>query len=259
MFDVQSTAAESSEQIHLGLVEQIVTLTLEPRVRLRLDLKHNISRHNPGHLITLPSELDLVAILNTLVDVHMQHLALDNRLLRIAALAAVTLTDHLTFTTAVIAHRLEALDHGAHLAHHGLHTGTIASRARLDRAFLTTTAVAARTDDRLLQRQFRHLTAVDVLQVNLVHVVDCPGLLGASIAHSTTEHPAESTAAEELRKQVLGAHAAAHTAGALETLLAILVVESAFLVVRQDLVRVGQLLEFFGCFGVVGVLICLAC
>lgn len=226
MLDVDGATAESREQVNLSHVEKVVTLALEPRVGLRLDLKHNVSRQDTRHLITITTELDLMSVLDTLVNVDMEHLTLDDGLLTTAALAAVLLADHLTFTVAVGADGLEALDHGAHLAHHGLHTGTTAARAGLDRTFLTTAAIAARADHRLLQSQLRHLAPVDILQVNLVNVVDRPSLLGARVAHATAEHAAErAAAAEELREEVIGSHSAAHATTVLETLLTKLIVE----------------------------------
>ena len=253
---MDSTTAKCGEQIDLGLEEKVVVLALESGVGLLLDLEHHVTGHDTRHLVTLAAELDLVAIAHTLVDVDVQHLALHHGLLTVAALAAVLVADDLALPVAVGADGLEALDHGTHLAHHGLHTAATTASALLDGTFLASTTITATADDRLLERQFRHLAAVDILQVHLVHMVDGAGLLGAGIAHATTEHATERTAAaEELREEVLGVHATTGTT-TLETLLTELVVDPTLLGVGQDFVSVRQLLKLLGCLRVVGILVC---
>lgn len=252
---MNAAASKSGQKVDLSLVEEVVVLALEASVGLLLNLKDNIARHDTGHLVTLAAELNLVAVAHTLVNVDVQHLALDNGLLAATLLAAVLLADDLALTIAVRADSLEALDHGTHLAHHGLHTATVAARALLDGTILATAALTARTDDRLLQGQLGDLTTVDILQVDLVHMVNGASLLGACVAHATTEHSAKSTtAAEELREQVLGVHTTTGTA-AFQTLLTILVVDLTLLGVGKNLVGVRQLLELLRGIGVVLVLV----
>lgn len=88
-------------------------------------------------------------------------------------------------------------------------------------------------------------------------MVNGTGLLGASLAHATTEHAAEATtaAAEELREQVLGVHATSTTGATLQALFTILVVDATLLIIRQDLVSVRQLLKLLSGIRVVGVLV----
>lgn len=253
---MDAAAGKSSQKVDLGLVEQVVVLALEARVGLLLNLEDNIAWHDTGHLVTLAAELDLVAITYTLVNVNVEHLALHNGLLAVTLLAAVLLADDLTLAIAVGADSLEALDHGTHLAHHGLHTAAIAACARLDGAILTATTFAAGTDDGLLQGQLRDLATVDIFQVNLMHVVNGASLLRASVAHATAEHATEAAAAaEELREQVLGVHTTG-AATTFQTLLTILVVDLTLLRVRQNLVGVRQFLELLRGIGVVRVLVC---
>jgi hypothetical protein len=159
-----------------------------------------------------------------------QDLALNGGLLSVALLAAVLLADNLSLSVAVGADSLEALDHGTHLAHHHLHTLTVAACALLDSALLTTATITLGAQDGLLQSELGDLALVHVLERDLVDVVNGAGLLGAGLTtHATTEHAAETTtaAAEELREEVLGVHATAHTA-LLDTLFTILIVELAF-------------------------------
>jgi hypothetical protein len=88
-------------------------------------------------------------------------------------------------------------------------------------------------------------------------VVDGARLGRASVGHAA-EHSAQAAAAaiEELRKQVLGSHAAASTGAALQAGLAILVVDGALLGVRENFVCGRDLLELFLGVGVVRVLVC---
>lgn len=252
----EATSAKSREKVNLSMVEKVVVLALEPRVGLGLNFEDNVSGHGTRNLVTLAAELNLVAVLDTLVDVDVKHLALNNGLLTVAALAAVLLADHLSLTVTVRANGLEALNHGTHLAHHSLHTGTIAAGTRLDGTFLTTAALAARANDRLLQCQLRDLSAVNVLQVDLVNVVDGTGLLWAGVAHATAEHASERAfTTEELREEILGAHSTTG-ATALKTFFTELIVDGALLRIRQNLIGVGQFLELLGRLGVVCVLVC---
>ena len=147
VLNVDGTAGERSKKVDLGVVVEVVTLALEARVRLLLNLELHITGLDARHLVTLTTELNLVAIANTLVDVDVEDLALNNGLLSVTLLAAVLVTDDLSLAVTVGADGLEALDHRAHLAHHGLHTATVAAGALLNSTLLATTAITARTDD----------------------------------------------------------------------------------------------------------------
>lgn len=256
---MNGTAGKSGKQVNLGLVEQVVTLALEAGVGLLLNLEHDITGHDTGHLVTLAAELNLVAVAHTFVDVNVKNLALDDGLLAVTLLAAILITDDLSLAVAVGADGLEALDHGTHLAHHSLHTATVAARALLNSALLSAAAITATADDGLLESQLGYLALVNILEVNLVHVVDCAGLLRALVTHAAAEHSAEgaaAAAAEELREQILGVHAAATTA-VLQAFLAELIIQLTLLGVGKSLVSVGQFLELLCGIGVVGVLVCM--
>lgn len=257
VLNVNGTAGKSGKKVNLGLIEQVVTLALEAGVGLLLNLEHDITGHDTGHLVTLAAELNLVAVAHTFVDVDVKNLALNNGLLAVTLLAAILITNDLSFTVAVGADSLEALDHRTHLAHHSLHTATVAARALLNSALLSTAAITATADDGLLESQLGYLALVDILEVNLVHVVDCAGLLRALVTHATAEHSAEgaaAAAAEELREQILGVHAAATTA-VFQAFLTELIIELTLLGVGKSLVCVGQFLELLCGIGVVGVLV----
>jgi hypothetical protein len=234
VLNVNGTASKSGKQVNLSLVEEIIVLALEAGVGLLLNLENDIAGHDTGHLVTFAAELNLVAIAHTLVNVDVKHLALNDGLLAVALLAAVLVTDALSLSVTIRANGLEALDHGAHLAHHGLHTATVAARALLDRSLLTTAAITATADDGLLEGQLGYLTLVDILKGNLVHVVDCSGLLWAGVTHATSEHSTEgaaAAAAEELREQIFRIHATA-AAAVLQAFLAELIIQLTLLGVR---------------------------
>jgi hypothetical protein len=256
VLNVDGTTGECGEKVNLGLVEEVVVLALESGVGLLLNFEHDITGHDTRQLITLAAKLNLVAVLDTLIDVNVEDLALDNGLLSLALPAAVALADNLSFTIAVWADSLEALDHRTHLAHHGLHTGTIAAGTRLDSAFLTTTAIASGTNNGLLKSQLRNLSTVDIFEIDLVNVVDGPGLLRALVAHATAEHSTKAaSAAEELGEEILSAHSAGATA-TLKTLLTKLIIDTASLGIGENFVRFGNFLECLGGLWVVGVLVC---
>lgn len=229
MLNVDGTTSKGRQKVDLCVVEEVVVLALESLVGLLLNFEHHVTRQHAGQLVTLTAELDLVAVLDTPVDVDVQNLPLDNGLLALATLAAVAFADDLSLTVAVWADGLEALDHGSHLAHHGLHTGTVTASAWSDCTLFASASIASLANDRLLKRKLRHLAAVDVLQADLVNVVDGSGFLGALVSHATAEHTAEGTsAAEELGEEVLRIHSASGTA-AFQTLLTILVIDLALL------------------------------
>lgn len=142
VLDVDVSTSKRSNKVDIDAVEQIITLALEPLVWLLLDLKDNISWLNTWLLVTLSTELDLVAGLNTSVDVDVEHLSLNTGLLSVTLLAAILVADDLTLSVTVWADCLETLDHWAHLAHHRLHTLTITASALLDRTLLATSAIA---------------------------------------------------------------------------------------------------------------------
>lgn len=251
--------SESSYELDIAVVKKVIVLASEASMGLLLDLEDDITSLNAGCLITLAAELDLGAAADTLVDVDMEDLAVDNGLLAVALLAAVLLLNDLTVSVAVGADSLEALDHGTHLAHHSLHTVAVAAGASLHGALFTTEAVALGADDGPLQRQLRDLAPVHILKRDLVSVVNGSGLGRASLVHATatehaTEATTEATSAEELGEEVLGGHAAAAGA-ALETSLAILIINLSLLRIGEDFVSVRNLLELVLSFGVVGVLV----
>lgn len=254
---MDGTAGKGGKQVDLSLVEQVIALALEAGVGLLLNLENDITGHDTRHLVTLAAEFNLVAVPHTFVDVNVKHLALNDGFLAVTLLAAILITDDLALAVAVGADGLEALDHGTHLAHHRLHTATVAARALLDSTFLSAAAITATADDGLLERQLGYLALVDVLEVHLVHVVDCTGLLRALITHAAAEHSTEgaaAAAAEELREQILGVHATA-TASVLQAFLAELIIDLTLLRVAKSLVGVRQFLELLCGIGIVGVLV----
>jgi hypothetical protein len=245
VLDINSAASQCCDEVDLGVVEEVVLPAGEARVGFLLNLEHDIAGKYARRLVALPAELDLGAALNSPVDVDVEDLAVDNSLLAEALLATILILDGLTLAIAVWAYRLEALDHGAHLAHHCLHALAITALALLDSALLAAAAVALGADDGALERQLGDLAAVDILERDLVDVVDRLGLCRAALmaTHAAAEHATEGAAeaaatTKELCEHVLGRHASAAASAALKAGLAILVVDLAFLGIGQDLVGV---------------------
>lgn len=170
----------------------------------------------------------------------------------------------------------DLLHHGAELAEHDLGALAVTARALLDGALLAALAVAALADDVLLERELRHLALVEVGKRNVDAVDEVLALartLGTPASSAAeaeglnaqngdddqarsarrskgwssrqeregTYASSAASAAEQLREQVLGVHAAAHAAhAALEAGLTSLVVDRPLLRVREDLVAEGE-------------------
>lgn len=257
MLNVDGTTGQGSNQLNFTSVKQVIIFSGEACVRLLLNLENNVTSLNTGSLVTFASELDLGATLDTPVDMDVENLSVHGGLLAVALLAAILILDDFTFTIAVRADSLEALNHGAHLAHHSLHTSTIAARALANSAILSSKAVALGANDGSLQRKLGDLAAVDILEGNLVGVVDGASLGRPTVLHATKHatHSTEATTAKELGKQIFGSHAASAARTTLETCFTILIVDLTLLGVGQDLVGTRDLLEFLFGSGVVGVLV----
>lgn len=259
MLNVDLAACKSGKKIDFGVVEEVVALALEAGVGLLLNLEDNIAGLNTRQLIAFAAEFDLVAALDTAVDVDVQDLALDNSLLSVALLAPVLVANDFALSLAVRAHSLKALNHGTHLPHHVLHTATITASALLNSALLAANTVALGTNDGLLESELRDLAAVDVLERDLVGMGDGARLLGTLLAHTATKHASEgatttAAATEELREQVLSSHMAT-AAALLEAFLTILIVNLTFLRVLENLICVREILELVCGVGVVCVLV----
>lgn len=145
VLNVDCTAGQCGQQVDLGLVGQVVTRTVETSMRLLLDLEDNIASLETWALVALALELDLLAALDALVDVHVQDLALDSRLLTLAGFAPVLIADGFALAVTVVAGCLETLDHRTHLSEHCAATLAITGTTSLDSAFLASTAIASRT------------------------------------------------------------------------------------------------------------------
>lgn len=162
-------------------------------MRLLLDFKDNIASEDAGSLVTLASELDAGAALDTSVDVDVEDLSVDYGLLSVALLAAVLFFNDLSLTITVGASGLEALDHGAHLSQHGLHTVAITACTALDGALFASTTFALGADDGALQGQLGNLASVDVFERDLVGVVNGASL-GRTAGLATAAEHASKTA-----------------------------------------------------------------
>lgn len=259
MLNVDGATSQRLDELNLAAVQKVVLLTGEAGVRLLLNLEDDISGLDTRRLVTLATELNLGAAADTTVNVNVEDLAVDGGLLAVAALAAILVLDGLSLSVTVGTDSLESLDHGTHLAHHGLHTVAITASTALNCALLATATLTLGADDGSLQSQLGDLASVDILERDLVGVVNGAGLGRATVLH-TAEHASQTTAerataAEELGEEVLSSHAAA-AGTTLEAGLTILIVNLALLGVGKDFVGMRDLLELALSIGVVCVLVC---
>lgn len=259
MLDVNGSTGKGRDEVNLALIEKVIVLAGEAGMGLLLNLKHNVSGLDAGGLVTLTAELDLGAAADTTVDVDVEDLPIDNGLLAVALLAPILLLDDLTLAVAVGAHGLESLDHGAHLAHHGLHAMAITSRATPHGALLAANSVTLGADDGPLERKLGNLALVDIFEGDLVGMVDSACLGRTPVLHaaehaSKTATETAATSTEELCEEVLGSHTATCST-ALEAGLTILVVDRSLLGIGQDFVSGGDFLEFVLGGGVVGIFV----
>lgn len=187
MFHVYRAASKGRDKLDICVVQEIVVATRETRMGLLLDLEDDITSLDAGSLVTFTPELNLGTTLNTPVDVDVEDFPIHNRLLAVALLAPVLGVDLFTLAITIGADGLESLDHGSHLAHHGLRAVAITAGALLDCALLSAATLTLRADDRPLKSQLRDLAAVYILEGDLVGMMDSTGL-GGSARLSTAEH-----------------------------------------------------------------------
>ena len=152
VLDRKLASSERRQEVNLCLTEEIIPLSLEPRVRLFFEHDDHISRHDPRRLIALPVEFDLLARFHPLVDMDLQHLPLRIRLLPIACLAPVFRVHHLACPLALIARLLNLLHHRSELTKHHLDTLSAARCAGLDRALLAASTFTGLADNRFRKR-----------------------------------------------------------------------------------------------------------
>jgi len=147
MLDIDGTASKSGNELDVRMVQEVVVATGKSLMGLLLNVEDDVARKDTRSLISLATELNLGAALDTTVNMDMKHLAIDNSLLPQALLAAVLVLEDFSLAVAVGADGLESLDHGAHLAHHRLHAVAVAAPALPDRAFLATATFALGAND----------------------------------------------------------------------------------------------------------------
>jgi hypothetical protein len=164
MFDRKLTTCQGRQEIDLDLNDKIVLLTFETIVRLLLNNNDHVSRLCRWRLITLPPELHGLTALHTLINVHLQKLFLGQDLLALATRTSVLCIDNLAKTRAVVASRLNLLNHRTHLAQCNLDSTATACVARPRGTLLATFPFALCADDVPRQSKFGGLAFVQVFQ-----------------------------------------------------------------------------------------------
>lgn len=179
------TTSQSSEEVNLGVVEQIVTLPLESRVRLLLNNDNNITRNGTRLLVGFASKLDLLTTLHTLVDVNLKHLPFLIGLLAATGLTSVLGVHHLTSTLTLGTGLLDLLHHRAKLTEHDLDTSTLTAGTGLNSALLATSAITGLTDNRLGKSELLDLALVEVFKGNGDSVNEVSATSGTAASSAT--------------------------------------------------------------------------
>lgn len=164
VLDVDGTTGECGDELNLGVIKEVVIAAGESGVGLLFDLENHITGNDTRRLVSLSSKLDLGAALHTTVNMNVEHLPVDNRLLAAALLAAILVLKNLALPVAVGTDGLEALDHGTHLPHHRLHAVTVTASTPPDCTLLAASTLALRAYNGALECKLGNLSAVDILK-----------------------------------------------------------------------------------------------
>jgi hypothetical protein len=115
--DNKVEAAKRLSQANGVSHDEVVTRALVLFMRLGLQHDNDISGLDAGLLVTLSTQIDLLAIAHALVDMHLDHLGLVVDLFASTCRTPVLLGDDLALPTAVGADALDLLGHaGAQLS-----------------------------------------------------------------------------------------------------------------------------------------------
>lgn len=107
---------------------QISSFSLEEFARPHLDHDDDITRLDIGDAVSLTVDGELLSAGGTLIDFHLELLAVSLYLLSLADLASLLHVDHLALTVAVVAGTSTLGVHpGAHHAHCGLLASSLAA------------------------------------------------------------------------------------------------------------------------------------
>lgn len=155
---------QRGQDINLDLRDQIVLLPLEPLMGLLLDDDDHISRLSRRRLITLPSKLNRLPTLHTLIDMNLQKLLLRKHLLSFTIRTSILCIDDLSRPRTLVARTLDLLDHWAHLAQRELDAPTITSPTGPYSTLLASFTLAFRADSITGQRQLRRLAFVQIFE-----------------------------------------------------------------------------------------------
>mmetsp|Transcript_31585 Transcript_31585/g.72598 ORF Transcript_31585/g.72598 Transcript_31585/m.72598 type:complete len:291 (+) Transcript_31585:160-1032(+) len=152
--------------------QEIVTLTLEHLVFLLLNHKDDVTRHQPGFLVCFASEINFLAVLHALLNVHLEDALLLGHLVAPASLATVLVLNDTSFAFAVGAASLHLLHHPwCNLTDNNLHTAPLAPLAGCRSAFdLASAAFTGVAQHLALDGQFDCAAVVEVLESDVQRV-----------------------------------------------------------------------------------------
>lgn len=259
MLNHERAAGESSVEINLGVVVQIVASSDESSVGLLIKHEDNVSGDDIRTLVTLAAKGDLLTVDHTLVNVDLEHLSLLLGLSSVTVLASILGVDDLALAVTVVTLGLVSLQHGAHLSGDKLEALTLTGLTLVDGAGLSSDTVTAVTENGLLEGHLGGFSSEQVLEGHghgVNNVSGSSGALGLASAEHAAHAAHAAAAAKEMRKQLLGRSSTHSSVGSSsEASLSKVVVCRSFLVVGQNLVGHGDFLELGLGLDVAGVLI----
>src|SRR5579859_1095076 len=132
MFHGNLATCQSGKKIDLRVIEEIISLSLEAIMFFRFNDENDVAGNRVRSLICFASEGNSLTLLHTLVDMNIQHFTFVRDFLAVTFLALVLCGDNFSLSVTVRTQSLESLNHGTHLSHHNLLSGTVTSLARLD-------------------------------------------------------------------------------------------------------------------------------
>jgi len=138
VLDHKLTTSKRRQKVHLDVRNKVILLPTEPIVGLFLDHDNHISRFSCRRLVAFPSELYRLAPLHSLVDVDLQEFLFRKDFLPFTIRTSILCVNYFARPLAIVARRLNLLNHGSHLAESDLNSSSAAIIAWPHSTFLAT-------------------------------------------------------------------------------------------------------------------------
>lgn len=228
-------ARQGVKQSDLFLHVEVGSLSFEQLVRSDFDDYHHVAWLHIGHAVTFSVDGELLSVGGPLIDFDAQLLTVALDLLALAYFAPLLHVYNFALAIAVFARPGALRVHAwAHLSHHSLHASSFAAGTRLYSICVgSTNSIASRANPLSVYLDLHGLSVVDVSQRNF-------DVLGDWLDAHLSFIWLPTAATHEHAEDVVHSSTAASV---LDSLLAVLVVDLSFVLVRQDVVRILDFLE----------------